>query len=144
MLRSSRATRGFRSAERRAASHALMLATGIQGVHFAEEAVTGFHQAFPGLFGLPPMSFPLFVAFNVIWLVIWACSVIGIRSDRSVAVFAAWFLAIAAAVNGIAHPAFAITVGGYFPGLLTSPVIGLAGIWLWWRLHQASGEPSDR
>ena len=52
-------------AERLAAARVLTLAVGIQSVHFAEEAVTGFHERFPALFDLPSMPLAFFVAFNV-------------------------------------------------------------------------------
>ena len=38
-----------------------------------------------------------------------------------------WFLAIASALNGIAHPVLSMMGGGYFPGLLTSPLVGILG-----------------
>jgi hypothetical protein len=61
-----------------------------------------------------------------------------VRSARAPALFAAWFLAIAGMVNGIAHPLLAVAAGGYFPGLISSPVIGSAGVWLWVRLRRAT------
>ena len=125
-------------AGRRAAALALALATGIQGVHFAEELASGFHERFPALFSLPPMPLSFFVAFNLAWLGIWAASVPGLRSARPAAFFAAWFLAIAGLLNGIAHPLLSIAAGGYFPGLVTSPFIGAAGFWLWRRLSLAT------
>ncbi len=124
--------------ERQAAAHVLALAVGIQCVHFAEETATGFHERFPALFGLPGMSLSVFVVFNLAWLGIWAASIIGLRSALTAAFFAAWFLAIAGMLNGIAHPLLAVAAGGYFPGLVTSPFIGGASVWLWLRLRQAS------
>jgi hypothetical protein len=35
---------------------------------------------------------------------------------------------IAALANGIFHPLAAVAVRGYFPGLLTAPLLGLTGI----------------
>jgi hypothetical protein len=123
---------------RRDASRGLALATGVQGAHFIEEALTGFHQQFPELFGLSPMPFTFFVLFNVAWLAIWVASVPGLRAGRVAAFFAAWFLAIAGLFNGIAHPSFAVVSGGYFPGLVTSPFIGIASAFLWIRLRRAT------
>ncbi len=125
-------------AERRAAAHALALAVGVQSVHFAEEAATGFHERLGALLGLPGIPFSLFVFFNLAWIGIWVASVWGLRSARAVAFFAAWFLAIAGMINGIAHPLLAITAGGYFPGLVSSPFIGVASVWLWLRLRTAT------
>ncbi len=123
---------------RHAAARALALAVGVQSVHFAEEAATGFHERFPALFGLPAMPLSFFVVFNVTWLGIWVASVPGLRSGRSAAFFAAWFLAIAGMFNGIAHPLLAIAARGYFPGLASSPLIGAAGAFVWIRLRNAT------
>jgi hypothetical protein len=134
----SRASPPEQVAERFAASRALALAVGVQSVHFAEELATGFHMRLGGLFGLPGMPLSLFVVFNLEWLGIWVASVPGPRSARAAAFFAAWFLAIAGMVNGIAHPLLAIADGGYFPGLVSSPFIAVAGVWLWLRLRGAT------
>ncbi len=127
-----------KAAERSAAARALALTAGVQGVHFAEEAATGFNVQFPALLGLPAMSMPLFLVFNLVWLGIWFVSVPGLRSGRQAALFAAWFLALAGMLNGIAHPLMAVVAGGYFPGLVTSPFIGVAGFWLGSRLRDAT------
>ena len=131
-----------RSPERLAAAKALMLATGVQGVHFMEEWSTGFHEKLGPLFGLPPMSQSYFVTFNVLWIAIWIICIPGLRAGWFFAFFASWFLAIAAMINGIAHPLLAMVAGGYFPGLFTSPLIALAGVRLWTRLRSASRQKS--
>ncbi len=124
--------------ERNAASTLLGIATAIQSVHFAEEWVTGFHIRFPALLGLDPMPMSFFVAFNLVWIGFWIASVPSLRIGRRLAFFAAWFLAIAGVLNGVAHPMMAIASGGYFPGLIRSPFIGFAGVFLWKRLHRAT------
>jgi hypothetical protein len=83
-----------------------------------------------------PLS--VFLLFNLLWIGVWIASVPGLRSARSGAFFAAWFLAIAGIVNGIAHPLLALASGGYFPGLWTSPIIGGICVLLWLRLHKAT------
>ena len=128
------------AAERNAASTVLGFATAIQSAHFAEELVTGFHTRFPALLGLDPMPLSFFVAFNLAWIAIWIVSNPFLRLGKRPAFFAAWFLAIAGILNGVAHPMMAIASGGYFPGLITSPVIGLAGVILWQRLQKATSE----
>ena len=125
-------------AQRVTASNALALATLVQGVHFAEEWATGFHIRFPALFGLEPISLPLFVGFNLVWISLWLLSIRPLRSAHKAAYFAAWFLALAGALNGIAHPLMAVSVGAYFPGLITSPFIGAVGIYLWKQLLTSS------
>lgn len=128
------------AAERLAAARALAVATVVQGVHFTEEASTGFHERLGALLGLPGMSFSFFVVFNLVWLGIWVASVPGLRSARAAAFFAAWFLAIAGMFNGIAHPLLALAAGDYFPGLVSSPFIAGASVWLWLRLRIATRE----
>ncbi len=145
LLTRRRASPSERAAERLAASHALTAALVIQSVHFAEEAATGFHERLGALLGLPGIPLYFFVVFNVTLLGIWVASVPGLRSARAAAFFAAWFLAIAGMFNGIAHPLLAIAEGGYFPGLVSSPFIGIASVWLWLRLRRAtrpSGVPA--
>src|SRR5580704_5983036 len=61
----------------------------------------------------------------------WTAAVLGLRAGHRSAFFPAWFLAIASIANGIAHPLLAVRVGGYFPGLLTAPLVGIAGGFLW-------------
>jgi hypothetical protein len=133
--------------ERLAAARALAIAAAVQCLHFLEEALTGFNTQLGGLFGLPEMSQSFFLAFNVVWLAIWAASVPAVRSGRAGGFFAAWFLAIAGTVNGIAHPLLAGVAGGYFPGLVSSPFIGAVSVWLWVLLGRATvprAHPSDR
>ena len=124
--------------ERAKAARMLGIATIIQGIHFIEEAATGFHERLPALIGQPGMPLSIFVAFNLVWLVIWMASVPGLSDGRRGAFFAAWFLAIAGILNGIAHPLLALASNGYFPGLVTSPFIGAAGVWLYLSLRRAA------
>ena len=138
LLAQSRRSPPENTEERLAASRVLALTVGIQAIHFAEEAATGFRERLGDLLGLPGMSFTFFVVFNLTWLGIWVASVPGLRSARAVAFFAAWFLAIAGMFNGIAHPLLAIAAGEYFPGLVSSPFIAGASIWLWLQLRSAT------
>lgn len=101
------------------------LAVGIQGVHFLEEWATGFYTRFPQLFGLYPWSESLWVSFNLVWIAIWSLAIIGLLAGWRAALFPVWFLAIACAVNCVAHPLMALAVGGYFPGLWSSPLCGV-------------------
>lgn len=124
--------------ERRAAAIALLLATAVQAVHFGEEWATDFHVRFPALVGLPAMPLSFFVGFNLVWIAIWIACIPRLRGGSSSFVFfAAWFLALAGMLNAIAHPLMAVAANGYFPGLISSPIIGLAGLWLWLRLRDA-------
>ena len=124
--------------QRTDAARSLTVAVGVQGVHFVEEAATNFHELFPALVGLPGMPRSVFIIVNLVWIGIWIASIRGILSGRPAAFFAAWFLALAGMFNGIGHPLMSIAAGGYFPGLMTSPVIGVASVWLWLRLRRAT------
>ena len=126
------------SMERDTASRALAIATAIQCGHFTEEWATDFHTRFPALFGLEPMPMSFFIVFNFTWIAIWIASVPLLRAARRPAFFAAWFLAIAGILNGVAHPLMAVASGGYFPGLISSPFIGLASIYLWKKIDGAT------
>ena len=106
-----------------------------QCLHFVEEFVTRFQDRFPALFGLPAWSEIFFVVFNLIWLSVWILSAIGLQRGHRFAMFPVWFFAIAAMVNGIAHPVLAVVARGYFPGLISSPVLGVLGVLLWIRLQ---------
>ena len=123
---------------RRKAGHALVLAVSAQAAHFLEEAAMGFHVELGQLFGVPAMPAWTFLAVNFTFLLIWVASIPAVRSGRTVGFLTAWFLAIAGVLNGIGHPLFALSAGSYFPGLLTSPLIGAAGLWLGLELRRAT------
>jgi hypothetical protein len=106
-----------------------------QCLHFMEESITRFPERFPALLGLPAWSADFFVVFNLTWLSIWILSTIGLQRGYWFALFPIWFFAIASIANGIAHPVLAIVVRGYFPGLITSPLVGVLGVLLWLRLQ---------
>ncbi len=127
-----------RIVQRRKAARALVVALLVQTLHFIEESASGFHHEFPATFGLPGMSFGAFAAFNLLCIGVWVAAIPGVRAGHSLAYFAAWFLALAGMLNGIAHPLLAVAADGYFPGLVSSPVIAAAGLWLWQRLRRAT------
>ena len=114
---------------------ALVLA--LQALHFCEEYLHEFYWRFPELLGLSAWSEAFFVTFNLTWLAIWTAAIAGLEKFPRAALVPLWFLGIAAAVNGLAHPALAIAVGGYFPGLWSSVFVGLAGVLLLYRLAVA-------
>ena len=106
----------------------------MQALHTGEEYATHFYQAFPVALGLAPWPADFFLALNLTWLIVWAVAAFGLRTGYRVAFFPVWLLSIAAIVNGVAHPLLALQAGGYFPGLLTSPLLGIVGIILWRRV----------
>jgi hypothetical protein len=119
-----------------------LLGLAVQSLHFMEEFVTGFEQRFPALLGLPVWSERFFVAFNLVWISIWILSAVGLQRGYRAALFPVWFFAIAAMANGTAHPLLAVVAKGYFPGLITSPVLGVLGVLLWRRLQELTGSPN--
>lgn len=110
----------------------------LQVTHFAEEYLFHFYVRFPELLGLAPWPEEFFVAFNLFWLVMWVAAIANIDRIPRIALFLLWFLAIASAVNGIAHPLLSLTAGGYFPGLWTSPFVGILGVILLYSLTSAT------
>lgn len=106
----------------------------LQAAHFAEELATGFHRRYPELLGLAPWSLRFFVSFNLFWLAVWSLCLWGLVARWRIALFPLWFLGIGCIVNGLAHAAFAMRTGGYFPGLVTSPFLGVLGVLLLLRL----------
>lgn len=115
-----------------------LLGISCQCAHFIEEFTTGFHMLFPPLFGLTPISAELFVGFNVFWLGIWAIAAFGVIRNSRVAYFPVWFFGLAMCLNGIAHPLLSVWQSGYFPGLVTSPVVGIMGLMITRNLIQST------
>ncbi len=115
---------------------AFLIGISCQCFHFLQEFVTDLLLYFPPLFGVVCLSAELFVGFNPFWFGIWVLSVFGpLRSSR-VTYFPIWFFALAMCLNGLVHPLLALLVAGYFPGLVTSPVVGMMGVVVTIRLFQ--------
>lgn len=133
-------------AELRAACRIVVVAILLQAIHFAEEVATGFHQHLPAVLDLDPWLAPYFVGFNLFWLGIWALSAWGLALRKSAALFPLWFLGMACLVNALVHPSLSLRAGGYFPGLITVPLIAVAGVLLLQRLFSitaAAGASKD-
>ncbi len=124
-----------------ACARVALVAVLLQAAHFAEELWTGFPERFPEILGLAPWPRGFFVPFNLLWLGIWLLAVWALAIRSWLALFPLWFLAIASAANGVAHPALALAVRGYFPGLLTAPLVGAAGLALLRDLSLLTGPP---
>lgn len=124
--------------ERRAAARVFVIAIAAQCIHFTEEATTGLNERFPALFGLPAVPQEVFVTLNLVAIGIWIVSVPGLRAGQTGAFFVAWFLALASVFNVVAHPVLALIDGRYFPGLVSSLLVGATGIWFCRRLYTAT------
>lgn len=123
-----------------------LLCLSLQCVHLIEEFVTGFHVELPRLLGLVPWSAEFFLSFNIVWLAVWIVAAVGIEARVRLALFPIWFFALGMVANAIWHPLLAVAKGGYFPGLLTSPVVGAAGVLVLrglWRLSAPPPQPAD-
>lgn len=113
--------------------------------HFFEESLTGFYERFPGLLGLVPWSPSFFMSFNLAWIVIWLLCIPLLDVYPRAALFPIWFLAIASTANAIVHPLLALATGGYFPGLWSSPLVGVVGLVLLRTLASATrSSPTSR
>jgi hypothetical protein len=102
-----------------------LIGVAFQCIHFLEEFITHFYEYFPQFLGLQPWSAEFFVTFNLAWICIWILSAVGLKYNFRPVFFPVWFFAIGMAGNGIVHPLLAVAVGGYFPGLITSPIVGI-------------------
>jgi len=127
-------------ATRRRLARLVLLAIGVQALHFVEELLTGFRYRFPESLGLTPWSSSFFVVFNLLWLAIWVVAAAGLRRGLRVALFPIWFLSIAMTANGPAHVLLALRAEGYFPGLISAPVEAIVGVFLLVRLLAATAD----
>ena len=99
-----------------------VLALAIQFLHFTEEYVYGFHSKVGELMeGMPPFNTDTFVAFNMIAYCLFLLAGVVMYKGMKFPMIVVWFFTIAGVLgNAVLHPLLAISVGGYFPGLLTS------------------------
>ena len=118
----------------------VLLGIALHCLHFSEEFLTGFQVRFPSLLGLQPWFLEFFVPFNLAWIAIWALSAAGFSKGMRAALFPLWFLGVAMLANGAIHPLLAVGSGGYFPGLISSPLTGWLGILLCRRLWRCGGD----
>jgi hypothetical protein len=130
MLAMSRQIRVSAFSELNQVRHITAIAIVLQSAHFTEEWYSGFHKRFPEMLGLVPWPSTFFALLNLIWIGIWCVSTTFLGKQPRALLFPIWFLAIASAVNGIAHPVLSVLSAGYFPGLWSSPFVGVAGVLL--------------
>ena len=70
-------------------------------------------------------------------VIAWTVSALAMPTRQRLAFAAIWFFALAGVMNGVGHPLLAALARGYFPGLVTSPAVGMAGALVWRELHRA-------
>lgn len=99
-----------------------------QGAHSIEEYVTRLYEVFaPARFISSLVSHDLgvgFLAVNaaLVTFGLW-CWAVPVRSGCHAARRLVWFWTILELGNGIGHSALALSRGGYFPGLMTAPLL---------------------
>ena len=117
-----------------------------QGAHSIEEYVTKLYDAFyPARFLSSLVSNDLSLGFLVVngalvTFGLW-CWAVPVRSGWHAARGLVWFWTVLELGNGIGHAALALSRGGYFPGLLTAPLLLLLAAWL--AVLQTAGRRSS-
>ena len=117
-----------------------------QGAHSIEEYVTKLYEVFaPARFVSSLVSNDLALGFLIlntalVTFGLW-CWAVPVRSGWQAAGGLVWFWTILELGNSIAHSALALSRGGYFPGVVTAPLLLLfAG---WTAVLQVSGPRSS-
>jgi hypothetical protein len=116
-----------------------------QGVHSIEEYVTKLYEVFaPARFVSSLVSNDLgvgFLIFNaaLVTFGLW-CWAVPVRSGWHATRGLVWFWTILETGNGIGHLGLALSRGGYFPGVVTAPLLLLLAAWL--AILQFSGRRS--
>jgi hypothetical protein len=106
-----------------------------QGAHSIEEYVTRLYEVFaPARFVSSLVSKDLALGFLVVNFALvtfglW-CWAVPVRSGWHAAHGLVWFWTILELGNGIGHSALALSRGGYFPGVVTAPLLLLFAAWL--------------
>ncbi len=134
--------RGANRAARVRAGRLVLVAVAFHVLHAVEEYATGFPEKYPELLGLSPLPPGLFWIANGGLVLLWGWCALGIARGVRIAFLPVWFFVLAQLANAVAHPILAIVAGGYFPGLATSPVVGIVGLWLGVTLWRATASAS--
>ena len=106
-----------------------------QAAHSVEEYATRLYEVFaPARFVSSLVSNDLALGFLVanvalVTFGLW-CWAVPVRSGWRAANGLVWFWTLLELGNGIGHSALAVTRGGYFPGVVTAPLLLLFAGWL--------------
>lgn len=117
------------------AQFAFLLLVLVQAAHSAEEYATGLYEVFaPARLASSLVSDDLatgFVVLNasLVAFGLW-CYAVPVRSGRAGGRGWAWAWVLLELGNGIGHPLLALSRGGYFPGVVTAPLLLLVAVWL--------------
>lgn len=106
-----------------------------QAAHSVEEYVTKLYEVFaPARFVSSLINNDLALGFLIGNAVLVAfglwCWAVPVRSDWRAARGLTWFWTILELGNGLSHSFFALSRGGYFPGVITAPLLLLFAVWL--------------
>ena len=99
-----------------------------QFFHFVEELLSELYVELPSMFGFPPVSESFFMRANLAFLAIWVVALFALRRGIVIGLLPLWFLGWAELLNLFLHPVLALWTGGYFPGVVTAPIVGVLGI----------------
>jgi len=106
-----------------------------QAAHSVEEYVTRLYEVFaPARFVSGLISHDLAFGFLIgnaalVAFGLW-CWAVPVRSGWRAARGLIWFWTILELGNGTSHSFFALSRGGYFPGVITAPLLLFFSIWL--------------
>ncbi len=114
-----------------------------QTVHSLEEYLFRLYDVFPPAQAVSRLiSNDLstgFLAFNILLILFgfW-CYLTRVRIDHKSGRAWIWFWIFIEAGNGIGHPLIALLRGGYFPGVITAPLLLAISIYLGLRISQSN------
>lgn len=112
-----------------------LLLVGLQAAHSIEEYATRLYEVLaPARFLSGLVSDDLPVGFAIVNAAIvafgLACYLVPIRSGRPRARAWAWPWVVVELANGVLHVTLALVAGGYFPGVITAPLLFATAAWL--------------
>jgi Protein of unknown function with HXXEE motif len=120
-----------------------------QGAHSVEEYVTRLYEVFsPARFVSSLVSNDLALGFLIangvlVTFGLW-CWAVPVRAGWHVARGLVWFWTILELGNGIGHLALALSRAGYFPGVLTAPLLVVFAVWLAILQSRQVGHPRSQ
>lgn len=125
---------------------AFLLLVLAQAAHSVEEYVTRLYEVFaPARSVSSLVSGDLSVGFLIVNTALVAfgtwCWAVPVRGNWRSARGLAWFWALLELGNGLGHSVFALSRGGYFPGVVTAPFLLLFAAWLAVLLARHAGRP---
>lgn len=101
----------------------------IQVAHFLEEYFTGFYKVFPSFFSDRPWTGNQFIAFNIIWLIIFLLASIGTFKNIKLSFLVLWFFIVVGCIgNAVLHIGSTLLRQQYFSGTVTAFFLLIMGV----------------